>query len=480
MKNKQIFSIAFFILFVSISVNGQSFSFPGTRMGNYTGVQSVFFNPAQAADSRYKFDLNLFGINAGVGNNKASFSLNSVFSTFSSNDALNSLFSGDGLISGQVNVDILGPSLLISLPKQSGIALTTRLRSQFSITDLDGKLAKAVLDDLGSEVTLPYRIVSTANMRVNTNGWAEYGLTFGKVLYEQMDHFFKAGATIKYLAGAGNTYFQIDQLNTTIIQDPNPTSSNLYLQTGSRGVVGLGVSGGLESITPSALLNSASNGIGADLGFTYEYRPALNRKHPYKFRVSLSLLDIGSIKYKRDLTKSGTFAMRVTSVPGFNLQSLNGVALSDYKQFLSSNPNFTAAPGNNEETLSVSLPTTAQAFVDVHLLNNLYLSAGTQLSLVNQDKPENPFLYSGFTLTPRYEGRGLGLYVPINYNNLTKLTMGTTLRLGPLYVGSGSILSALLSQSKQADVHVGLRLGILKKVKTAKEDEEQLKRILEN
>jgi hypothetical protein len=118
--------------------------------------------------------------------------------------------------------------------------------------------------------------------------------------------------------------------------------------------------------------------------------------------------------------------------------------------------------------------------VDVHLVNNLYLSAGTQLSLVNQDKPENPFLYSGFTLTPRYEGRGLGLYVPINYNNLTKLTMGTTLRLGPLYVGSGSILSALLSQSKQADVHVGLRLGILKKVKTAKEDEEQLKMILEN
>jgi len=39
--------------------------------------------------------------------------------------------------------------------------------------------------------------------------------------------------------------------------------------------------------------------------------------------------------------------------------------------------------------------------------------------------------------------------------------------LGPVYVGSGSILSALFSQSKQADINVGFHIGILKPKKTA-------------
>ena len=46
-----------------------------------------------------------------------------------------------------------------------------------------------------------------------------------------------------------------------------------------------------------------------------------------------------------------------------------------------------------------------------------------------------------------------------------KMRTSTTLRLGPLYVGSGSILSALLSKSKQADIHVGFHIGILKNKK---------------
>ena len=185
------------LMFFSFSGWSQSFSFPGTRQGNYTGVQSVFFNPAQAADSRYKFDLNLFGINAGLANNKASFSLGSVFSTFSSNDALNSLFSGDGRISGQLQLDVLGPSLSVSLSDKSGFALTTRVRGQFTITDLDGKLAKSIINDVNSEIVFPYTVSSGNNMRINTNGWAEYGLTYARVLMDKGPHFLKTGLTFK-------------------------------------------------------------------------------------------------------------------------------------------------------------------------------------------------------------------------------------------------------------------------------------------
>ena len=136
---------------------------------------------------------------------------------------------------------------------------------------------------------------------------------------------------------------------------------------------------------------------------------------------------------------------------------------SNYKQVLSTNPNFIPSPFNASPTIKVSLPTSLQLYGDLHLKGNFYVSAGSQISLAKRSEPENAFVYSGFTVTPRYEGKALGLYMPVNYNSLTSLTMGATLRLGPLFIGSGSILSALLSQSKQADVHVGLHIGILKK-----------------
>lgn len=465
-----LFSVLF-CFFIPFSF-GQSFSFPGTRMGNYTGVQSVFFNPAQAADSKYKFDLNLFGISGGFGNNKASYSLNAVVSSFNPDNSVNSLFSGDGRLSGQANLDILGPSLLISLPKKSGIMISTRMRGQFSITDIDGKLAKTVLDDLNNQITFPYTLSSGNNMRINTTGWAEYGITYSRVIKEQGNHFLKAGATIKYLAGAGNNYIQLDQMSGTLIQNPVDPNSPVYLSTGSRGTIGVGISGNNVSFSPTGILNSTSSGIGADLGFVYEFRDGSSKRHPYKYRLSLSVLDLGSIKFDRDLTNSGTFNMLVTAVPGFNLETLQGISFDGYKQFFSSNPNFTASPNNIDPTLNISLPTSLQLYGDVHLVKNFYLSAGTQIALSNRSKPQNPFVYSGFTVTPRFEGRVIGLYAPINYNSLTQLTMGASLRLGPLFIGSGSILSALFSKSKQADIQAGLHLGILKRVKKKTDESE--------
>lgn len=195
---------------------------------------------------------------------------------------------------------------------------------------------------------------------------------------------------------------------------------------------------------------------------SYEYRTEKSTK-PYKFKLSLALLDLGSINYDRDLTPSGTYNMLVTGSPGFDLQSLQGVSFDNYKQVLSSSPYFTPSPNNNNSTLSVSLPTSLQVFGDLHLLSNLYFSAGTQIALSSSNKAENPFVYSTLMLTPRYEGKGIGLYLPVTYNTLTQLTMGATLRLGPLFVGSGSILSALLSNSRQADFNLGLHIGVLKK-----------------
>ena len=75
----------------------------------------------------------------------------------------------------------------------------------------------------------------------------------------------------------------------------------------------------------------------------------------------------------------------------------------------------------------------------------------------------NAQFYNSVTITPRLEGKGFGLFSPINSNSLTKTNIGAGLRFGPLTVGSGSAISALTGSSKQADLYLGLRFGLLKK-----------------
>lgn len=41
----------------------------GMATGNYAGISSVWLNPANIVDSRYKFDINIIGLNSYYNNN---------------------------------------------------------------------------------------------------------------------------------------------------------------------------------------------------------------------------------------------------------------------------------------------------------------------------------------------------------------------------------------------------------------------------
>ncbi|MBA4167809.1 MAG: hypothetical protein H0X41_09755, partial [Chitinophagaceae bacterium] len=59
---------------------GQTFAqdFAGYRTGNYTGVNGVFFNPANIAASRYRFDVNLFSFSTLEGNDRLAYKLKDI------------------------------------------------------------------------------------------------------------------------------------------------------------------------------------------------------------------------------------------------------------------------------------------------------------------------------------------------------------------------------------------------------------------
>lgn len=452
---------AFFIL---LSFNLFAQSFIGNRSGNYTGVNGAFFNPANIADNRYKWNVNLLGINAGIGNTTTSFSLKNLSETLDG-DADSLIFGTSGKdINGAVNIDFFGPSFMFNINKKTSIALTTRVRAMANITDVSGKLIQSINNDINGG--LPYSLNNNNNQKITANGWTDFGVTVGRVLLDKGIHFIKGGITLKYLAGVGNSYININKLNATIDQDVDNTA---YL-TNANGAVGIGYADiDFDKFESSDAFKFNGKGFGGDLGLVYEFRPDAEKlteryQNKYKLKVGIALLDIGSIKYEPKPNEFGNYTMHVPSGQKWYPDDIDG-SIAEIKEYFDGSPYFTRENAG-QSSYKVSLPTNLQLNIDYAVTNMLYVEAAGQINLAQKSNRYNSFYYNTFALTPRYEGRRIGVYLPLSYNELTHFNAGIAFRLGQLYIGSGSIITALVDKSKQIDVHFGINFGGLHRKKS--------------
>lgn len=393
----------------------------------------------------------------GIGNNNASFGLKNL-SDLTDGNSLSDQLIGDGAKASNAlfGADIKPLSILIGLNRKSGIALTTRGRVLLNATDLDGTLAKQIADE-SDKSSFPYSINSNKDMRVTANAWSEVGLTYGYVLMDKGKHFIKAGVTAKYLAGAANAYVNINKLKATLSQDP--ITDNVYLENAT-GSLELGTAGvSLDNFDAAELTSFKSTGFGADLGLIYEYRPKGTKN--YKLKLGLALTDLGSIKYEKNLANSGGYKIDITGTEKLDLEELGNQPIDDIKTYLDGKPNFFTPQNSSGNNYSVSLPTMLNFDIDYKLTGKLYINGATQMNLASssQNKAFNNTYYNSYTVTPRIETKAFGLFVPLTYSALTEMNAGAAVKIGPLFLGSGSILTAMFDKSKQADFFFGIRFG---------------------
>jgi hypothetical protein len=451
---------------------------PGFRTSNYSGVNGVFYNPASIADSRYRWDVNLFSVNVQAGSEKASFKLSNISKAFDGDSAISAQLFGkeNGIANGIAALAVHGPSVMFNAGKKFSFALSARSRVVTNFNDVDGKLVKKILDTDVNDPTLPYTIATGKNMRLNATGWTDFGATIAREIFDHGKHFLKGGLTLKYLAGTGNAYININKFQGAI--DADFTAQDVYLHN-TTGHIGMAFSGvKTDDFQVDDLTKFNASGFGGDLGLVYEYRPDYDkyRDNPerwnntackYLLKVGVSLLDVGRLRFSPDAQRSGAYDIGITGAEKYYVKNnLEDISLDNYNATFKSQPAFfTATPAESPDgKYSVSLPTTLQVDVDYHAYKGWYVNLASQLALSsNETKPYNSAYYNSFTLTPRMEGSKIGVYVPLNYNELTKFNAGLGMRLGPVFFGSGSILNMLFGSSKQVDAHFGIRFGSLKK-----------------
>lgn len=447
------------LLILTASIHLKAQSYLGYFHDNYAGVQSVLFNPASIADSRFKTDINLFSISGSVQNDLYGVRLFDVYKDGYDFDR-EAKMTPSNANNGLANFDIMGPSFMFNIAPKHTIAVFTRARSVSNVRNINGYLIDQVKDGLDESSDFN---LNAGNANGSSNTWGELGISYAAVLYQKNQHFLKGGLTAKYLQGGVNGYVRGKDVNVTYVENTVDPSQGLLMSSGE---ITIGASQDFEA-NEDYDFDAKSRGFGFDFGLVYEWRPDyadydLDNAKPadnnfrdlnkYKLRFGLSVTDIGSIDYKN--AKQDTY-----NVNGVITQQMIDDADNLY-DFL--NEHYTKT--STSKAAKTNLPTALHADVDWNMYRKFYLNLNGDINMVSANKLNSYGIADRVSLTPRYESRWFSYYMPLTWMEYSGMQVGSGIRVGVFFIGSGSVVSNLVSkESKGADFHLGMKIPVYEK-----------------
>ena len=424
----------------------------GVGSSNYGGLSSVQINPANLADNRLKFEIQLFGTGFGVANNfigfKPSYLVREGGLTSSNyplldptpptEDFTNANFKDKR--SAFVYNNIYLPSLLISINEKNAFSLSARARTYFNLDGVDEELYRFGYNSLNYPSLYNTRITND-RLSVQTMSWMEYALGYGRVLIDKEKHFLKAGVSIKALQGLQSAYLYVDNLDYEINSDSTISLYNADIQYGH--------SSNFEASQDNANLRVVSNlGLGFDFGVIYEWRPDYAKhKHDmdgetnvwkrnenkYKLKVGVSMTDLGGVKFSKG-GQSGDFTANTSSwdISKLDFGTTPIAALDD---------TLTARFGGSsgDANYKMNLPTAFSTQIDYHIWKDLYINQTNFIAFGFNSNPNKVHDFTTISVTPRWDHRIAGVSIPISYNSLMGTRTGIALRVGPVTLGTSSI-----------------------------------------
>jgi len=454
MRNLLLLSVTLFTL--------NSFSqehFSGINISRRAGLLNASVNPAELVNMSKKFDINVFNTSVNISNNKIKFS-----DIVNGDNLEDKIFTGSDPTSMRLDVLIQGPSVAMKYKKWAfSIASAGNIKA--NATDVDVNFGNAVTSSfLGTA-----QINSNYNQRLNAASWGEINLSAARNIFETDSHKFSAGATLKLLFPGSYMNMGVDKLHGEVTN--NNLTGDVYLYNATANV-NFSYSGSLansynDNSNYTKLFAGGLSGVGTDIGFNYQLKEkvqdAVEGETPkaaeYKLNAGLSFRNMGKMTFKDDNNESANYQLNIPVSNPLNLADFdNSESVRDIEQILISKGYLTKQSSNGD--FKVKLPAVINAYVDYKIHNKWYVSAYTQQKISDDSKNDFTTIQNIITLTPRFSGKNYELYLPISDNEVSGFTTGFGFRLGGFFLGSGSIVTAAINNSKQADIYMGFRFGI--------------------
>lgn len=436
--------------------------------GHYSGVHATKINPALTAYSAYNWHINLIGAWGNVNNNYLSLHL--PYSIYRlRNNSLPDKYKDEN---GQPTFDtswlhehingfnkhaaagamIYGPSFTVKI-KNFHVGLVTEATGLARISGLSENLAHAFFKELDTaRNAFQYfkfdnkNNISIHKTTLSANAWMAVGANVSYAIPLEWKKQLLVGATLKRVRGFGGGYMQYGDMIAHKVNGDSFTlnKTNIhYAQYGNNG-----------------------RGTGLDLGIAYvfhkpEYYQAggYRDKHTqYLFKMGFSILDIGSIRYK-DATTATIINNRTV---GWNTadkraQFENQTPGTDLLDALTNEiPNYKTS----QKTERIGLPTRMAFTLDYQIKPHWFLN-GTVVQSMRGRYSKHARHQSYMMVAPRYETDFFEFSLPVFMEyDYRSLRAGASLRLGPLYLGTNSLLTLIRAKGmRDADFYIGITLS---------------------
>ncbi len=424
--------------------------FSGISTSSRVGILNANINPAELTNLSKKFEVNIIGISINAANDKVGFN-----DLDSDADFEELLFSGTNPINARIDAELNGLGFAMKW-KKWGLAVTSKAYAKFDLVDLDPTIGDAITNNnLPLATTL---INNQNNQRINGTSYGEIGFSLARKLYETEKHKFSAGVTLKLLFPGSYANFGLSKLDGEITQ----VGADAFLTTNSPATLNIAYSGNLsDSFTNfddySKSVFGGLNGFSVDLGANYQL---LGEDKKYKLNAGLSVRNMGSMTFKGDTNSSTNYSFSTQGNSPLDLSLFENIdSLIEVEDILRDNGYITETP--QEKDFKVKLPAVLSTYVDLKLVHKLYVTAFLQQKL-NDDSGNNQITSPNiFSITPRVSLRYFETYVPITFHEISGTNVGLGFRVGGFYLGTSSLVTALISNSKQGDFYFGSRWAFL-------------------
>jgi hypothetical protein len=426
--------------------------FAGINTSRRTGLLNANLNPAELVNLHNQYEVNVLNVSANVSNNKVTFG--DIVGGETNFEQL--LFSGRDVVNLNADVEILGPGFGMKVEKWA-FAITSAAKVKANLTDVDVNLGSSVTTTSMGAILGISTINTNYNQRVAATTWGEIGLSAAREIYNDGTNKLSAGITFNLLFPGSYANISVDRLQGTITVAGESASL-----TDARANLNFAYSGSLandfsDGSNFTDFFAGGLNGIATNIGFNYQWLDGQN-DNSYKLNAGLAFKNLGSMTFKDDNNVSNNYNLSIPAGEGLNLNQFDQVSnIREIEDVLIQSGYLTQVQSNKD--FKVKLPAMLAAYADYNVSGDWYVTGYLQQKLKDDDTNGQVAVQNMGTITPRYSTELFEAYLPLSINEISGFTAGIGFRVGGFFIGSGSVLSAAVSDTNQADAYVGFRFG---------------------
>lgn len=363
------------------------------------------------------------------------------------------------------NQDIHGLNTRINLHSNAAIAFGANFRNYLSVTtgssnwqDTIGNLADFL------KINTDYKPLS---MEASAAAWSEVYVSYAQTISSEPNRLVNGGITLKLNRAMAGGYAKVQGLGySPIAGAPAPAYliTNGGLEYGYSANMDTLISNNGKTSGRSLILKNAYSGWSIDMGIEYIWLADEDKDDwgpfAYGSKLGISLMDIGFNRYQHGV-EGRTAAAGKAGVSDLVIENTFS-SVGSVREFNDSLTKVSDAVSAQSGNFVVFQPTRLKINFDQHITNNIFINTDLTIPIFSLLAEKSVVLkdMNLLAVTPRWELRSVGAYLPILFNNRKQFWVGAALKLGPVLLGVhnlGNLFSKNTMQSGGGYIALTLR-----------------------